>query len=70
LLPGSNKTTERFKIIATKKPVNFTPVAFVQATALDAYSKASAPLTQLFKELMMIPAGDRTEATLSYSIVR
>jgi hypothetical protein len=69
LLPGSKRTRENFRIIATKKPINFTPDIFAEGVGLESFTRETATVGELIKELVTIPAHERTEAFLAYEIV-
>ncbi len=69
LLPGCKRTKENFRIIATKKPINFTPDIFAEGIGLESFTKETAAVSELVKELVTIPANERTETFLSYEIV-
>lgn len=70
LFPGHNKAKEMFRIIATKKPISLTPEMFTEGIGLTAFSKETATLRELVKELMMIPADERTDTFITYEIVK
>jgi hypothetical protein len=69
LLPGSKRTRENFRIIATKKPIKFTPDIFAEGIGLESFARETATVGELIKELVTIPAHERTEAFLAYEIV-
>jgi Domain of unknown function (DUF4384) len=69
LLPGCKRAKENFRIIATKKPINFTPDIFAEGIGLESFTKETAAVSELVKELVTIPANERTEAFLAYEIV-
>jgi hypothetical protein len=68
LLPGTKRTKENFRIIATKKPINFTPDVFAEGIGLESFARDTATVSELVRELMAIPAHERTEAFLAYEI--
>jgi hypothetical protein len=70
LLPGSDKTTERFKVVATKKQIKIIPYQVVEADSLDVFAKESVSIQKIVSELMLVPASERTEITVPYSIVK
>lgn len=70
LLPGSNKAKEMFRIIATKKPISFTPDRFAEGVGLAIFEQETATIGELVKELIAIPAKDRTETFVTYEIVK
>lgn len=69
-LPGSKKAKEFFRVIATKKPINFTPEMFAEGIGLESFTQETATVSELVKELMMIPADERTEAVIAYEVVK
>jgi len=69
LLPGSKRTRENFRIIATKKPINFTPDVIAEGLGLESFTRETATVGELIKELVALPAHERTEAFLAYEIV-
>lgn len=70
LLPGCDRAREYLKIIATKKPIRFTPDFFVEGINLASFTRETASLRELLKELMMIPADERTETLIAYEIMK
>jgi hypothetical protein len=70
LLPGNNKAKEMIRVIATKKPINFSPHVFKEGIGLESFKGNTATLNELIKELVMIPTNERTDAFVAYEIVR
>lgn len=70
LLPGINKSTEYFRIIATKEPLEFTPAVFKEGVGLESYLLGSGSIGELLKELIAVPANMRTDAYIPYEVVK
>lgn len=68
LLPGVKRAKEHVRIIATRKPVNFTPDVFAEGIGLESFARETATVSELVKELITIPAHERAEVFLAYEI--
>lgn len=57
------------RIIATKRPITFNSNLFKEGIGIDAFSKNTADLSELIKELILIPANERTDTFIAYEVI-
>lgn len=70
LIPGTTETKEFIRIIATKNPIDFKPALFKEGIGIGVFLNETGTLGELLKELVAIPANERTDAYLAYEIVK
>jgi hypothetical protein len=70
LLPSSDRASESFKVIATKRPIAFIPGLFTEGIGIEAFAKDSGTMQQLAREIVAIPVSGRAEAHIPYEIVK
>ena len=68
LLPGYERAKEALQILATKRPINFSPDLLKEGVELISFNQKSAQIHQLMAEVMTIPVDQRVEAYLAYEI--